>query len=384
VYSLPFFVVALSARIGAERMGRVLRHVAAGCLAFSLPLLFVVWHLWSIRAVLPDYGRAPMRPDLLVIAWTWFITLITLGNQLYFHYFSPWEALRSHDGGAAMQAFRVLRAFFLAAHYFLIILPFNLFLLVTSVRYYRSLRKGPPEPHATLIQHLLYAAALAAVFSAVSMVNIDIGKLRRILFVVMATLLVVGLEGARAAHPHMTQSRIFRGFFWVAFASMLLIVVYSPRWLAAGRAATLSADNREVIGFIERLPDHPHQRLFFYDMTATDIARHVTFYTLIHHQSGAHSYYFQDPVSTAAMLGAYKEIAGMTPQWRQALERFGIRFLILSKRRQAASSEEDFQKEEKLLQFVRTRGKTVLENGNWVIVRVDGGEAAASAGGQDP
>ncbi len=263
ILTLFFFAVFLAARTSADRPRKTWGVVAASCLMFSAPMLFEVWHFCSVRSVLPEYAARPGFPNFPRLLWRWFETLVTKGNDQFFHYLSPWEALRLHRDKGWKCGLYVVRALFLSADYFLLVIPFNIVMCISSIRCFARVRTAKADPHATLIKSLMYAAALATIFSAAVLLRGDMARLRRCQFVIFPVLLAVGMEGMRMARPNIERSRWFRAFFAVAFCSMLLAPVYSPQLVVQGYAAVMSDDTRALIRFIGAIPNHQDERLFF-------------------------------------------------------------------------------------------------------------------------
>jgi hypothetical protein len=365
LFTLPFFAAFLVARTRPLKPWPVCRDIALSGLVFSLPLLFEVWHFYSIRSVLPAYAGLRASTDMSAVAWLWLKTLVTKGNDQFFHYLSPWEALRTHHENWKTCGFYVARSLLLAAQYWLVMVPFNIVLFVFSIRHFRRLRADRANPQATLIKHLLYATILAAVFSV--MVQGDLGKMRRCQFVISVVLLAVGMEGIRLAWPNIQRSRWFRMFFAVALGSMLLTVLYTPQLVTRQFAITMSGDTRALIRFIEAIPDHQDERIFLYPENVRVVAPYVSFSTLLAHDAGP-TYYHAAPAISEKLLAAYHRIAAMDGAWRNAVERLGIRYMVFSKKPLGQISPERFQEQLAMLKFYRPLGKVVLENDTWVVL----------------
>ena len=238
---------------------------------------------------------------------------------------------------------------------------------VFSIRYFAQIRKARGDSQATLVKHLLYATALAALFSAMILLfRGDMSRLRRCQFVISAVLLAVGMEGMRAARPNIERSRWFRIFFAIAFASMLLTPIYTPQTVAKGYAVAMSADTRAVIRFIDAIPDHQDECIFFYPVNVRVIAPYVSFRVLSADYAPLAR---RDRAASDKVMRAYRQITGIKGDWKDAMGRFGIRYMVFSKKLVGQSTASEFQEQLAMLKFYRALGETVLENDTWVILR---------------
>jgi hypothetical protein len=362
VFTLSVFVILLSYRPLARKPWRSLASLfAAGCF-FSLPFLCIAWQLWAIQSVLPSYHIARGGVNIPASFQCWLVSLLTKGNDQFFHYFSPIEAMSSFRTEPAMCAFRLARALFLSAQFFLLIIPFNIFILVASIRYYRNLRKTAEDDRARLVKRLLAAAALATVLSLlVFLGGHDAGKIRRCQFVIWVVLLVVGMEGIWGECGDIARRRLFKCVFWCAFASMLLAVMYSPKLITQAHVTILSPEDQSVIQFIENLPDHQHERFFLSADSIVELSPCVSFRGLVGHPTRP-EYFHEEPVTGHKLFDAYGRLLKMTADWKDVASGCGVHYIILA--------EDGREPDRQLIPFYRRQGQVVLENRRWIVLKI--------------
>jgi len=332
-------------------------HLLLASALFLLPWTFVAVHRYAIREVIPLYAEAPQeRPFNVEILFNWLLTLLTKGNMPYMARMMPWNwgSLHTAMFSTSSVTLRYVIGMVICGHFFLLVLPFNLLLLLAALRDTRRLvtaRRRLEMEHLPLIM-----AMIILILSIPLMVIGNLCHVRRLHFI-YSLLLLIYIFGplAQGKCAKWLQSKVR----WVALAGIVAFgytVVYTTHvWQHEPPATT-----KEVIEFIRGLPDHRRQRLFFHEDRLRRVSSFVTFCGLVGYKHG--TYFYQDIVSSERMFDDYMAIRQMKPNWQDARNRERIRYLAFN-----TGADEDA----KLASFYRQYGAVVLENADWVIVDAD-------------
>jgi len=336
-------------------------------LGLLLPLAVVLsYNLFvflQIKDVLPNYdydmtaysyfGKHSFGQTILA----WIGGFLLKGNQPFLKHLFP--AAMSAESKVVL-----LYAFFASVHYYLIILPFNFAML------YFSSKKALAEirarsNNAAII--LFIAAVVTFLLSIIALFRTDPSVLRRIQFHCFL-FMMPGFMIFVFSRLGDSRGRIFKyGLTIIGAGVMLFTVVYrfSPDF-----DNPLPRETKEVVAWIESLPDHADTRIFTTGLDALILCREVRFRTFILDQYNP-VYFRLDKTQADSIYNAYQSIVNTDNRAEFWLKTFDTRYAIIGKKAVNISPVmtkiTENEKAGHMLSFFGDRGEMIFENSHWAV-----------------
>lgn len=341
------FLIYVLVHLAKSKTLRI-RHIIIGVICFLIPTTFTAFQFYSIREVLPHYQQ---NKDILVqsfglnTVWEWFATLVTRGNLQFKSSVFPYATV-------------TLVSLVQSVKYYLIFIPFGLFLLVSSC--YRYAHDKIHYGKEKLLKRLLVPTAFITIFISMFTILIghDIPRLRRIHFTALILLLIYCVSFFKDGK----KQKIFNSI--LVLASVFSIITTSihtqsliTHFTIPGNPVTEST--REVIAFIKDKDIPFEKRIFLYQESLRELSPFVKFKSFISNTDDK-QYLLQDYSSVKPILDAYLKLAALDPQWKEILKEFDVQYIILK------YSKDD--QEKAAVDFYRKSGRVVLQNHDWIII----------------
>lgn len=335
-------------------------HIGLLLLALFLPALFTLWHVYSIREIVPNYfagisegdGRAWNEVSKAVS--NWLISLLTKGNLPFFHHFVFWDLSQAPYSTRGFLSDGIKAAYAVASivHYFILVLPFNLFLL------FYVLWAGTGKRKSFFTVDLATVRTLATAGIAVAVVSIfaywALGHLRRVQFVGYALFLTFFLATAAMLFSAAKLKKLFTAVCAASVFAIFYTAVYSPVLLGRG----VSRHDMEVSRLVANTVNPNEDRVFVLDESRRRLAPFVRFQSFMDRREGR--YYWQDPITASKQYTQFLTIKEKRPEWSKIVRDTQTRLFIF--RRSAPEDMATYVKYQKA-------GPAIFTNRDWVVLR---------------
>ncbi len=325
-----------------------------------------LWPLWSVREILPDYrgfsrhAGYVAQHDLLRSLGEWAGGFLLKGNAQFFKYLYP-------EAWSSPNRLVVIYGLFASVYYYLLVLPINGLLLVTSVREgLRRARAGLRDESFAM----LVAASVTFLLSLATLFQTNSSITRRVqfycyLFLVPAFLIFWW------DRLHLDRNAIRRwSLAVVCGGAMLYSVVYR---FDLTLTDPISPATAEVAAFVKALPGHADRRIFVTQYDNHRLLRTARYRSFL--LRGNPTYFQQDKVRADSIETAYTRIIEGGPAAEDQLREFGTEFAIVGKTSAGISpvmnQEGSDPAREHVTAYFRRYAEPVLENAEWVVFRLE-------------
>lgn len=310
-----------------KRKPLALSHVAMFLFVFLIPCMHTVWHLYSIRDILPYYlSGSPKKGqgEIFNVLTTWIVTFLTKGNLPFMHHLNFWDPSGMSTGTVNLLADRTKRLHAMASvvHYFVLVMPFN-FLLVVHAIWILLRKQWPNHPGSTLFRTLAICGFAVLLCSSVMLFVVDVGHLRRVHFMISIMFLLLAFTTAPDFVHAINLRKCSRLISVAAVFALIYTVVYSPRLFTSN----LSKYDIEVIQFVGSIEDREHQRIFMLGEGLRRIAPFVTLQSFVEAREGR--YYHQDPHTASNLYHDFMTMKEKSNEWKFVAREKNIKWVIL-------------------------------------------------------
>jgi hypothetical protein len=340
-----------------------LKKSALVLVGFGLPLLYNVWAFYEIRELLSANTNAigergfAAGMTLFQTMTQWVATFALKANLRFMHYLLP-GAL--HSGSLIGTGYGIVSS----VYFYLVVLPFNALMIYFSAKDALGRRRSPD-----LITMLWIAGVTVLVLSFVEAFLGDPDVLGRIQFYVYVFMLPGFIRFASTKiSPRLWQRWQF-AICAIGALAVLYLAVYSN---SLTQRAPISADTRQVIDFVERIPNHSETRLFLSSYDTKILAREVRFRGFVIEPNPI---YFRVPIAMAdSIYQAYNSIFNMDDRAEEHLRYYRAQYAVIGKRSVCQSPDPSRLTENTCSGTLQTNfrrlGTVAFENEEWVIIKL--------------
>jgi hypothetical protein len=340
-----------------------LRKSALALVGFGLPLLYNVWAFYEIRELLSANTNAigergfAAGMTLIQTMTQWVATLTLKGNLPFMRYLLP-GAL--HSGSWINIGYGIVSS----VYFYLVVLPFNALMIFLSTKDALGHRRSPD-----LITILWIAGVVVLILSFVEAFLGDPDVLGRIQFYVYVFMLPGFIRFASTRISPGLWRRWQVAICVVGALAALYLTVYSN---SLTLRAPISADTRQVIDFVERIPNHSEARLFLSSYDTRILAREVRFRGFVIEPNPI---YYRVPIANAdSIYQAYTLISNMDDRAETYLRYYRAQYAVIGKRNVSQSPDPSRLTENTCSGLLQTKfrqlGTVALENEEWLIIKL--------------
>ncbi len=326
-FSIFAVIIVLTCHLLRNGKAPSLSDVAVFSVAFLLPCLYTVWHLYSIREILSFYlSGSPKKGQVEVadVLTTWFVTFLTKGNLPFMHHMNLWDSAETSGRTINLMAGGVKRIHAVASalHYFVLVMPFNLLLVAYSA--WSLIRKGwPIHPRLGMLRTLAIGGGAVLLCSSVMLFFVDVGHLRRVHFMISVMFMLFAFTTAPAL-VHSDKLRRLSSFISIAaLCALAYTVVYSPLLFTS----SLSKYDSEIIQFMRSIEGRDHQRIFMLGEGLRRVAPYVILQSFVEAREGR--YYHQDPITASKLYQDFRIMKEKSDEWKSVASKSNIKWIIL-------------------------------------------------------
>ncbi len=335
-------------------------------LLIGMILCLNFWPLYKIREILPNYDYDMSKYSyagkhtFIENITAWLGTFIFKGNQQFFKHLVP-----SVLGSSSTVV--LLYGFVASIYYYLIVLPFNCLMIFLAAKGgLKSLR----EKYSGIEIILMCGAVSAFLLSVVALYRTDQSVVRRIQFYAFLLPLPVFFRYVWTRFdPLVRRRRMTMAVALVFSLAIMFTVIYR---FEPNINNNLPATRREVIQFINNIPNHAQTRIFLAENDTQILAREVRFRSFI--LSGHPTYFRQDERQADSVYNAYMMILSRTYQSLDRLAEFDTKYAIIGKSSVNLSPVinqiSENSSPDRMIGYFKKVGSVVLENDDWVIFQL--------------
>ena len=325
IFSIFAIVVVLTYYLLTSGYESRLSHIGIFIFALLVPCLYTAWHFYNIWDILPYYLSGTSRQVAVSdVLTTWIITFLTKGNLQFMHHMNFGDSSGTPNGIANLlsDGMRRLHAVASVVHYFVLVMPFNL-LLVAYACVILLRKERPILPHFSLLRTLAIGGFAVLLCSSVMLFYMDVGKLRRVHFIISIMLLLFAFTTVPGLIPSGKQKKLSLYITIAALFSLTYTVIYSPRPFTS----RLPELDNEIVQFVGSIPDREHQRIFMLGEGLRRVAPFVTLQSFVEADKGR--YYHQDPNTASELYQDFSIMKEKTDEWKNVARERNIKWLIL-------------------------------------------------------
>lgn len=320
-------------------------------------LSYNLWHYLKIRDILINYdtiffhGKGFFATESIVSKFRILImTFLTKGNLQFKDRLFPYASIFPVDDLESAHGLA------LSVHYYLIVLPFNVLLLIWSTRLFIRSYKVKEF----WLYRFLFAVAILIVISSISILFVaDLGQLRRVQFVTYILLLPLFFQGIRLSVVEPWKKILFHLIMVISILSLFFTVIHSRQIQID---STLPLETKEVIEYINEIPEHENTRIFMLENDLELLIPFIRFrsFTLLSHPTGN----WADPITGDRLHRDFQIIRNMDKNWYEVLRANQCRYLIFNTDQQSIEKQD-------LIEFYKVRGSIVFDNLKWLVIDID-------------
>jgi hypothetical protein len=327
-FSFLAIVVVLAYHLLRNRKPPAL-HVAIFIFASLVPCMHTAWHLYSIRDIFPYYFSGTTRQghvavyDILI---SWIVTFLTKGNLPFMHHMNLWDPSEASSRTTNLLASgtRRLHAIASAIHYFVLVMPFNFFLVAFAIVNLFQKETTTMCPRLGLLRTLAMGGfAVLLCSSMVLFLDNDVGKVRRVHFIISIMFLLFAFATAPVVVHSVWLQKSILYIKVAAICALAYTVVYSPRLFTS----KLPEPDNAIIQFIGSIPDRNHQRIFMFGDGLRRVAPFVRLQSFVELNQG--KYYHQDPHTAFDLYQDFMIMKEKSNGWKSVAREKNIKWIIL-------------------------------------------------------
>lgn len=240
-----------------------------------------------------------------------------------------------------------LSALFPIGHYFFLVLPFNLLLIVHVCRMFLRKDNGVPRPVRTL--------AMGGLFVLLSSLMLPLMYGERVQFIGYVMFLLVAYKTMPLVVISSEWKKLSVYICMASLMALMYTVVYSP----SVSASKLPEGDEAVVRFLAEIPNHDNEWIFVLDGCRQKLSPFVTFRSLIGKRKGL--YHAQDRITASKMYEDYISIKEKKTNWRNVVRERNIKWFIFR------TSD---QTELAVFNQYANDGSVYLKNRDWIVLEM--------------